>query len=149
MGRLEEFRASGSEVPESKRKEFVSCMLKMLQASGMMTIKCVSLYDRELKLVRMVQIEDDRISATYNYFEDVEYKDPWTGYGDFEFDCECYEIMRVDDNGDGPFGRAVKAAIALMELYTEGVSELYENAFLGGFKIGERCVAWSMLYLDR
>lgn len=115
MGTFAEvFADKGAIVPESKREEFSDRIEKLYQNGGMMEVKYIKLYEKEIPTIHKARMGKKGMNFYYNYFED----DCWENAG---FDKEDGDVWS-NKIGWSHFHRAVVAAYVLQELYVEGVS---------------------------
>ena len=99
-------------VPADKREFFAAQMMKILNYGGMMQFEQVSMYGRELPLLKSVEIlPGGSVDFYYNYFED----DSWENAG---FDANEADVWSNKIGGQ-EFCSVVVAAYMLLELYDE------------------------------
>ena len=102
------------EIPAPLRTEFNQRMLKLLNLGGMMQIEKVSMFGKEILLLKPLSLsEKNEVSFYFNYFED----DSW--------ETACFY---ADDSslwsgkiGNLEFNNVMSAAYMLYELYTKDI----------------------------
>lgn len=110
------FKSSKSIIPENKRKEFVSRVEKVFCCGGMMNVREMRLFDKNIYTIHKVSMQLNGMNVFYNYFED----DFWENAG-FDIDKCCVWSNKI---GWRQFYRVVVAAYVLEEQYTEGETML-------------------------
>ncbi|MBE5964149.1 MAG: hypothetical protein E7252_04325 [Lachnospira sp.] len=119
-------REKGSFIPEEKKEELGLRMKELFHRSGMMHTVKFSLHGKNIYLLKDVEVEDNRIFAWYNYFEE----DSWEVAGFDYKECRVYS----EKVGGRYFVKAVIAAYILQELYTQGTTMVYiDNNVIKGY----------------
>lgn len=113
MGTFAElFKFKHAEVPQDKTEEFVKRIEKLFQAGGMMEVKGVQLYGKEVATIGKARMREGGMNFYYNYFED----DFWENAGFCKKDKEVWS----GKIGWRQFHTVMVAAYTLEEIYTEG-----------------------------
>ncbi len=106
------FQKAGSKIPEEKQAEFQERVEKLFQAGGMMELKKVELYDKEVCLIKKASIHEHGMDFFYNYFED----EIWENAGLSLENCHVWS----GKIGWRQFRRVVVAAYVLETIYLDG-----------------------------
>ncbi|MEE0685738.1 MAG: hypothetical protein UEA60_03695 [Lachnospiraceae bacterium] len=106
------FKERKSMIPEDKKEEFVSKVEKVFCDGGMMDMKLMRLFDKNIYTIQKASMQLDGMNVYYNYFED----DLWENAG-FDIDKCCVWSNKI---GWRQFYRVVVAAYVLEAQYTEG-----------------------------
>lgn len=91
------------------KKKFTQKMSKILYYGGMMTFDTVKMFDREIALLKPVEIKDEKVYFHYNYFED----DSWETAG-YNPESGCLFSGKI---GSREFNNVMTAAYMLYEQY--------------------------------
>ena len=78
------FKERKSMIPEDKKEEFVSKVEKVFCDGGMMDMKLMRLFDKNIYTIQKASMQLDGMNVYYNYFED----DLWENAG-FDIDKCC------------------------------------------------------------
>lgn len=101
-----------AEVSQDKTDEFLKRIEKLFQAGGMMEVKGVQLYGKEVATIGKAEMSEGGMDFYYNYFED----DFWESAGVCKKDKEVWS----GKIGWKQFYTVMVAAYTLEEIYTEG-----------------------------
>lgn len=123
-------RYNDCKVPSEKQEEFLKKVEKVFQAGGMMDIDTFKILGREIVTLHKATMAKKGMRFHYNYFEE----DSWENAGVRTEDC-CVFCGKI---GWKHFNRAVEAAFALQQMYTDGIAVIEENndAISAGAEIG-------------
>lgn len=132
MGTFVDYNGS-MEIPEKKREEFLFRVQKIAELGGLMKLKKVSIHEREVLLLRPLELSKNGVAAgtttfNFSYFED----DAWETARFLGKDLYlCSEKV-----GEREF---YDAMIALYSLYTEPNDYAMDMCFQTGFAVPDKC----------
>ena len=120
------------DIPENQRAEYAQRMLKLLHASGMMSVDEVGLFGHRIRLLYPPELDETgRAWGCYNYFED----EFWESWG-LNADRGTFSSNKI---GGGAFRTAVLAGYVLTALY----SRSYGIVTVDGAYVRERrLIGW-------
>ena len=102
------------DIPEEKRELFAAQMSTLLNQGGMMEFETVSMYGKELGLLKPIEIlPGGKVSFHFNYFED----EGWETTG---FDADQCRLWS-EKIGGGEFDAVIMAGYTLYEAYMDDV----------------------------
>lgn len=119
------------QICNEKKEEFSRAVLKLFYYGGMMHVRHVDMYNKELVLLEPIDLESKHnVGFYYNYFEDTS----WENAG-YKYDTQQIYSNKI---GSAEFHDVMTAAYCLYELYDEGMGlvEVNGDVINSAFYIG-------------
>lgn len=128
-------------IPEDKREEFTSRLETLLRAGGMAWLEDVSLCGKRIRLLRRINLEDDRVFFDYNF------------YGSERWESSMYSkqdaVLGSGKVGHNRYLDVMAAAYLLYIQYLDcpGVAEI-SGFVVSGMCIGKKYSGWLNYLFD-